>query len=62
MEIFRSGSVSAMVESRMFWFKLVVVLSVIPILENVVLHDTEDVRVDCVIDCGLYIDERLLRS
>ena len=35
-----------MVESRMFWFKLVEELSVIPRLENVVLHDTEDVRVD----------------
>ena len=26
-----------------------VVLSVMPMLENVVLHETEEVRVDCVI-------------
>ena len=31
-------------------------------LENVVLQLTDDVRVDCVIACGLYIDVRLLRS
>ena len=46
----------------MFWFKLVVELNVIPMLENVVLHDTDEVRVDCVSVCGLYIEVRLLRS
>ena len=42
-----------MEESRIFWFKLVVELSVIPMLEKVVLHATEEVRVDCVSVCGL---------
>ena len=51
-----------MVESRMFWFKLVVVLSVMPMLEKVVLHETDEVRVDWVSDWGLYIDVRLFRS
>ena len=51
-----------MVESRMFWFKLVVRLSVMPKLEKPVFHDTELVRVDCVKACGLYMDERLFCS
>jgi hypothetical protein len=46
----------------MFWFKFTVELSVIPILEKEVLHDTELVRVDWVIACGLYIDVRLFLS
>ena len=58
----RSGSVIAMVESRMFWLRLAVELSVMPMLENVVLQLTEEVRVDWVSDCGLYILVRLLRS
>jgi len=31
-------------------------------LENLVLHDTEEVRVDCVLVCGLYIEVRLYWS
>jgi hypothetical protein len=31
-------------------------------LENDVFQFTDDVRVDCVNACGLYIDVRLLRS
>ena len=50
---------SAMVLSRIFWFKLVDEVSVMPMLENVVLHDTDDVRVDCVSAWGLYIEPRL---
>jgi hypothetical protein len=46
----------------MFWFKLVDEVSVMPMLENVVLHDTDDVRVDCVSDWGLYIELRLSLS
>ena len=51
-----------MIESRMFWLRLNVLVSVMPRLENFVPYDTELVRVDCVSDCGLYIDVRLLRS
>ena len=43
----------AMVESRMFWLRLAVELSDRPMLENVVLQLTDDVRVDCVSVCGL---------
>ena len=62
MEIFKSGNVIPMVESRMFWFRLTVELSVIPILEKLVLQLTELVRVDWVIACGLYIELRLFGS
>ena len=58
----RSGSVMLMVESRMFCDRLAVLLSERPMLENVVLHETDDVLVDCVSDCGLYSELRLLRS
>ena len=37
MEIFRSGIVIAMVESRIFWFTFIVVLKLMPMLENEVL-------------------------
>ena len=57
-----SGSVSAMVVLRMFWLRFTVELSVMPMLEKVVLQLTEDVRVLCVMVCGLYILYRLLRS
>ena len=60
--MFKSGKVMAIVESRMFWFKLAVELSESPILEKVVLQFTEEVRVDCVSVCGLYKLLRLLRS
>ena len=43
----------AIVESRMFCERVAVLDSDRPMLENVVLHDTEDVRVDCVSVCGL---------
>jgi hypothetical protein len=46
----------------MFWSRFTVPLSVIPRLENVVFQLTDEVRVLCVIACGLYIDVRLLRS
>ena len=46
----------------MFWLRLVVALSDMPMLENDVLQLTDDVRVDCVMVCGLYILVRLLRS
>jgi hypothetical protein len=36
--------------------------NVIPILEKPVFHDTDEVRVDCVLVCGLYIEFRLLCS
>lgn len=49
----RSGRVMAMLESRMFCERLAVELSESPMLEKVVLHDTEDVRVDWVSVCGL---------
>ena len=62
MLMFRSGSSMASVESRMFWVMLVLSPRVIPMLEKVVLQFTDDVRVDCVIACGLYIEVRLLRS
>ena len=43
----------AMEESRMFWLRLAVELSVRPMLENVVLQLTDDVRVLCVMVWGL---------
>ena len=46
----------------MFWLRFTVELSVMPMLEKVVLQLTEDVRVLCVMVCGLYILYRLLRS
>ena len=49
----RSGNVIAIDESLMFCERLAVELSDKPILENVVLHDTDDVRVDWVRGCGL---------
>ena len=52
----------AILESRIFCERFADELSDIPILENVVLQLTEDVRVDCVMACGLYILVRLLRS
>ena len=58
----RSGSVTDNVESRMFCERLAVELSESPMLENVVLHDTDDVRVDCDSVWGLYSELRLLRS
>jgi hypothetical protein len=51
-----------MVESRIFWFRFIVELRLMPMLEKVVLQLTDDVRVDCVIDWGLYIEFRLLGS
>ena len=41
----RSGSVIAIDESRMFWLRLAVELMDSPMLENVVLQLTDDVRV-----------------
>ena len=58
----RSGSVRAMLESRMFWFRLNDELMSIFRLENLVLHDTDDVLVDCVSAWGLYIEFRLFGS
>ena len=52
----------ATVESLMFWLRLVDPLIVMPRLENVVLQLTDDVLVLWVIDCGLYMLFRLLRS
>ena len=49
----RSGSVMDIVESRMFCERLAVLESERPMLENVVLHDTDEVLVDCVSVCGL---------
>ena len=49
-------------ESRMFWFRFMVLLSVSPMLENDVLQFTLDVLVLCVMACGLYMLVRLLRS
>ena len=49
-------------ESRMFWLRFVVADSDMPMLEKVVLQLTDDVRVDWVIVCGLYIDVRLFLS
>ena len=60
--MFRSGSVSCMVESRVFCDRFIVVLSERPMLEKLVLQLTDDVRVDCVMSCGLYILLRLFRS
>ena len=40
-------------ESRMFWLRLAVELSVSPMLEKVVLQLTDEVRVLCVMVCGL---------
>ena len=37
-------------------------LIVMPMLENPVLKPTAEVRVDCVLVVGLYIDVRLLES
>ena len=37
MPMFRSGRVRAIIESRMFWFRFIVALSVMPMLENPVL-------------------------
>ena len=62
MEMLRSGSVMATDESRMFCERLAVELSVIPRLENVVFQLTDEVRVLCVMLCGLYRLLRLLRS
>ncbi len=60
--MFRSGSVIATVVSRMFCARLALDDNDSPMLEKVVLQLTDDVRVDCVMACGLYIDVRLLRS
>ena len=60
--MFKSGNVIEMVESRMFCERLADELSDSPMLEKVVLHETDDVRVLCVMACGLYIPVRLLRS
>ena len=54
--------VMAMVESRIFCATLAVALRLIPMLEKFVLHDTDDVRVDCVRAVGLYSEPRLLFS
>ena len=62
MLTFRSGNVIAIDESRMFCERLAELLSDSPRLENVVLQLTEEVRVDWVSDCGLYMLFRLLRS
>ena len=51
--MFRSGSVTAIVESTMFCDRLAVELKESPMLENVVLQLTDDVLVDCVSVCGL---------
>ena len=40
----RSGRVMEMVESLMFWFRFMVELNVIPMLEKVLVIDTDDVR------------------
>ena len=51
-----------MVVSRMFWSRFIVPKSDIPILENVVFNETEEVRVLCVFACGLYRLDKLLLS
>ena len=62
MVMLRSGSVRATVESRIFCVALAVVESVMPMLLNVVPHETDDVLVLWVIVVGLYIDDRLFCS
>ena len=52
----------AIEESRMFCERFAELLSDMPILEKVVLQLTEDVRVLCVSDCGLYKLVRLFLS
>ena len=47
---------------RMFCDRLAEELSVMPKLENPVLQLTDEVRVLCVMVCGLYMLLRLLRS
>jgi hypothetical protein len=59
MLIFRSGNVRATDESRIFCVALAVAERVMPMLLNVVPHDTDDVLVLCVIVVGLYIEFRL---
>ena len=56
------GKVKSMVVSRMFWFRFIVPKSDIPMLENVVFNETEEVRVLCVIACGLYRLDKLFLS
>ena len=60
--MFRSGNVRATDESRIFCVALAVAESVMPMLLNVVPHDTEDVLVLCVIVVGLYMEFRLFLS
>ena len=60
--MFRSGNVRATDESRIFCVALAVADSVMPMLLNVVPHDTEDVLVLCVIVVGLYMEFRLFLS
>ena len=56
------GNVTAIEVSRMFWFRFMSALIDIPMLENFVDQATDEVRCDCVIAWGLYIELRLLRS
>ena len=58
----RLGNDRLMVESRMFWLRFIVDDNDMPMLEKLVEYDTEDVRVDCVRVCGLYIEFRLFGS
>jgi hypothetical protein len=51
-----------MEESLMFWAMFAVAERLMPMLEKLVLQETDDVLVDWVKVVGLYIDERLLRS
>ena len=57
-----SGSVRAMVESRMFCVKLAEADMLSPMLVNVWPKLTELARVLCVYDRGLYMLSRFLRS
>ena len=58
----RSGNVIEMEESRIFCERFAEDDRLRPMLENPVLHDTEDVRVLCDLYDGLYSDDRLLVS
>ena len=60
--MFRSGKVRLMVESRILCARLAVVLIESPMFGNCFDQLTDDVRVDWVRVCGLYILFKLLRS
>ena len=59
--MFKSGKVRLMVESRMLCDRLIVVLRERPMFGNCFDQLTDDVRVDWLRVCGLYMLFRLLR-